>query len=314
MADTIRNPIEWVEDQLQYVADGIAQAGRSVRRTCDHLWTKPLAVQKIEISDLKDVLRKGFEDFGAYRTDVIFLLIIYPVVSLIFARAASDTALVPLLFPLASGFTIIGPFAAVVLYEMSRRRELSQNRQHESRASWANLVSVLRSRNFTAIMMLGLVLIGIFLLWLAAASTIYQSIHGPRPVESIDLFVYETFTTSAGLWLIVLGCGVGFLFAVLTMFISVVSFPLLLDRDVGLITAIMTSVHATMTNLIPMAAWGLIVAAALLLGAIPLFLGLVVVLPVLGHATWHLYRKLVPRTHEATAHAGASAGSAEPRS
>ena len=103
------------------------------------------------------------------------------------------------------------------------------------------------------------------------------------------------FTTGAGWALIVVGIGVGFLFAVLVLTISVVSFPMLLDRDVGLFTAVATSVLAVVTNPVPMAVWGLIVAGGLVLGSLPALLGLIVVMPVLGHATWHLYRKVVPR-------------------
>ena len=95
--------------------------------------------------------------------------------------------------------------------------------------------------------------------------------------------------------MIVVGVSVGFLFALLVLVISVVSFPLLLDRDVGLAAAVWTSVRAVILNPGPMAAWGLIVAGGLVIGSIPLFLGLIIVMPVLGHATWHLYRKVVPR-------------------
>ena len=94
--------------------------------------------------------------------------------------------------------------------------------------------------------------------------------------------------------LIVFGNGIGFLFAVVALSISVVSFPLLLDRDVGAIVAIYTSVRAVAANPVMMALWGLFVAVALLLGSLPFFIGLAIVMPVLAHATWHLYRRLVP--------------------
>jgi uncharacterized membrane protein len=126
--------------------------------------------------------------------------------------------------------------------------------------------------------------------WLIFALTL-----GPAEPVSIGAFARDVFTTSAGWTMIVAGVGVGFLFAVLAMAISVVSFPMLIDRDVGLDTAIATSVRAVKQNPVPMAAWGLIVAASLVLGSIPLFIGLVAVVPILGHATWHLYRRLVSR-------------------
>jgi uncharacterized membrane protein len=161
--------------------------------------------------------------------------------------------------------------------------------------SWTNAFDVLRAPAVGAIAVLGLILVLIFLAWLAAAWAMYALTLGPQSPQSFGLFLHDVFMTSAGRTMIVVGIGVGFLFALLAMTISIVSFPLLLDRDIGLDSAIKTSARAVMTNPGPMAVWGVIVAGALVLGSLPLFLGLVVVIPVLGHATWHLYRKLVVR-------------------
>jgi cytochrome c oxidase subunit II len=295
MPQTIRNPVEWLVDELREMAGGVGLAGRSVQRTSTHLVSAPLIVHRIGVGDLKEVLVKGFDDFGAYRTDIIFLIVIYPIISLVIITAAFNRELIPLLFPLASGSVIMGPFVGVFLYEMSRRRELNFERHHPDSHSWANALSVLRSRNFGAIMLLGLMLVGLYLVWLGVAWWLYWAINGPQPLYSLGRFVQDLFVTQAGWWLIALGCGIGFLFAVLALMVTVVSFPLMLDRDVGLVTAVTTSIRAAVANPIPMAAWGLIVGGGLVLGAIPLFIGLVVVMPVLCHATWHLYRKLVPR-------------------
>jgi uncharacterized membrane protein len=154
---------------------------------------------------------------------------------------------------------------------------------------------VVRAPAFGAIVVLGLVLLAIFLLWLVTAYTIYRVTLGQEGIVSFTAFYRDVFTTAPGWALIVVGVGVGFLFAVLVLTISVVSFPMLLDRDVGLFTAVATSVHAVVANPVPMAVWGLVVAGGLVLGSLPALLGLIVVMPVLGHATWHLYRKLVPR-------------------
>ena len=131
--------------------------------------------------------------------------------------------------------------------------------------------------------------------WMPSSYTIYQVTMGQEGIVSFTAFYRDVFTTGAGWALIVVGVGVGFLFAVLVLTISVVSFPMLLDRDVGLFTAVATSVHAVVENPVPMAVWGLIVAGGLVLGSLPALLGLIIVMPVLGHATWHLYRKVVPR-------------------
>jgi uncharacterized membrane protein len=284
-SDHIRNPAEWGVDQLRTANQAVERAGHAVRGPTRDA---PLpAVRRIELADLKDVLAKGISDFAAYRTDVMFLCIIYPVAGVLLAWLAFGYDLLPLVFPLASGFALIGPVAAVGLYEISRRREQGHD------ITWADAFGVVRAPAFGAILVLGLVLLAIFLLWLAAAQAIYVVTLGPEAPASISAFVRDVFTTRAGWALIIVGVGVGFLFAVLVLMISVVSFPLLLDRDVGLYAAVTTSVRAVATNPGPMAAWGLIVAASLAIGSIPLLLGLIVIMPVLGHATWHLYRKVV---------------------
>ena len=132
-------------------------------------------------------------------------------------------------------------------------------------------------------------------MWIGVAQALYALTLGPQPPASLSAFTEAVLGTPAGWTMIVAGLGIGFLFALLVLAISVVSLPMLIDRDVGVGTAIGTSVRACLANPVLMAAWGAIVAVALLLGSLPAFIGLIVVLPVLGHATWHLYRALVPR-------------------
>ena len=150
-----------------------------------------------------------------------------------------------------------------------------------------------KSPSFGAIVALGVLLMLIFLAWLATAQMIYQSLFGVLAPTSITAFGREVLTTKAGWTLILLGNGVGFLYAVLVLVISVVSFPLLLDRDVGAAVALWTSVRAVAKNPLTLAAWGLIVAVLLAIGSLPFFFGLAIVMPILGHSTWHLYRKVV---------------------
>jgi uncharacterized membrane protein len=247
----------------------------------------PPVVRRIKAADIRNILIRALDDFAAYRTDVIFLCFIYPVVGIALVWLTFGYEMLPLLFPLASGFALVGPVAAVGLYEMSRRREQGIP------ITWVDAFGVIRSPGFGAILVLGVVLLAIFLLWMVAAYAIYQVTLGPEPPVSVAAFVRDVFTTNAGWTMIVVGVGVGFFFALLVLAISVVSFPLLLDRDVGLDAAVWTSIRAVAANPGPITLWGLIVAGGLVIGLIPAFLGLTIVMPVLGHATWHLYRKVV---------------------
>src|SRR5438552_9404312 len=247
----------------------------------------PFVIRKIGLSDMTDTLRLGWEDFKAIPSHAIILCVIYPVLGLVLFRMVLGYSVLPLLFPLAAGFTLIGPFAALGLYELSRRRE-----RGEEAAAW-DAVHVLRAPSFGAMIELGILLLVLFVTWIAAADAIYIATFGHAPAASLPDFATRILMTPEGWSLIIVGCGVGFLFAVVALCVSVVSFPLMLDRHATAIDAIRTSLQAVMENPIPMAVWGLIVAALLVIGSIPVFVGLAVVLPVLGHATWHLYRKVV---------------------
>src|SRR5215510_2970656 len=244
-------------------------------------------VRKIGVSDLTDALRLGWEDFKAIPTHAVVLCVVYPVLGLVIFKAVLGHSLLPLLFPLAAGFTLIGPFAGLGLYELSRRRE-----RGEQPGAW-DAMHVLRAPSFGAILGLGVFLFVLFGVWIATADVIYIATFGYEAAASMPDFATRVLTTPEGWTLIIVGCGVGFLFAVVALCISVVSFPLMLDRHATAIDAIRTSLRVVAANPVAMAGWGLIVAALLVIGSIPLFVGLAVVLPVLGHATWHLYRRVV---------------------
>src|SRR5712672_3791206 len=247
----------------------------------------PYVIRKIGLSDLSDALRLGWEDFKAVPSHAIILCVIYPVLGLVLFRMVLGYSVLPLLFPLAAGFALVGPFAALGLYELSRRRE-----RGEPASAW-DAVDVLRSPSFGAMLGLGTLLLALFVVWVATAQAIYVAAFGYEAAAEIPDFVRRVLTTSEGWWLIVVGCGVGFLFALVALCISVVSFPLMLDRHAGAADAMVTSLRAVARNPVPMAIWGLIVAVLLVAGSLPFFLGLAIVIPVLGHATWHLYRRVI---------------------
>ena len=244
-------------------------------------------IRTIGLSELHRALQRGWEDFKAVPSHAIILCIIYPVLGLMLARVVLGYSVLPLLFPLAAGFALLGPFAALGLYEMSRRRE-----RGEQATAWDEF-EVVRSPSFGAMLGLGVLLLALFVTWVATAQAIYIAAFGYAGVTGVSDFAERVLTTPQGWWLIVVGCGVGFLFALIALCISVVSFPVMLDRHAGAGDAMVTSLRAVARNPVPMAIWGLIVAVLLVAGSLPAFLGLAVVIPLLGHATWHLYREVI---------------------
>ena len=200
------------------------------------------AVRRIAVSDLMEALGKGVADFSAMPTHAIFLCIFYPLIGLVLARLAFGYSILPLLYPLASGFALVGPIAALGLYELSRRREAGL------KASASHAFDVLQSSSIGAIAALGLLLFVIFLVWVAIADAIYVANFGYAQPASISQFLHDIFTTRPGWNLILVGNAVGFFFAILVLTISAVSFPLLLDRDVGAAGALLTSLRVVLKN------------------------------------------------------------------
>ncbi len=273
---------------VTYADASIPQPGIDLRWPASAIWRSgEPAVHRIGLSDLKEAIAKGYDDFNAMPTFAVFLGIIYAVLGLILFRLSFGYDVLPLVYPLLTGFLLLGPFAAIALYELSRRREQGLDFSVE------RLWDVFRSPSIGAITRLGLVLLAIFVAWLIAAQTMYAQIMGGAEPASLGEFARQILSTPAGHQMIVVGNTVGFVFALLVLVISVVSFPMLVDRDVSAGTAVRTSVRAVGANPLTMAVWGLFVALALVVGSLPLFFGLAVVFPVLGHATWHLYRRTV---------------------
>ena len=247
-----------------------------------------LPVRAITTDDIRAALRAGFADFMAMPTHVIFLVLIYPIIGIVIARITVNGDLLPLAYPMAAGFALLGPFAALGMYELSRRRERGQT------TTWRDAFEALRSPAAPAIAALALVQLAIFIAWIVTAQLLFSWLAGDQHPGSIGELLGFALGTPAGWALVLLGNGLGFLFAALAFTLSVVSLPLLLDRGGTAIAAVRTSIRAVRASPGPMALWGLVVAVALLIGCLPVFVGLAVVLPVLGHATWHLYRRAVP--------------------
>jgi len=244
-------------------------------------------VRKIGIDDVRQALASGYDDFWAMPTHVIYLALIYPVVGLLLGFTVFGLNMIALLYPLAAGFALLGPFAAIGMYELSRRREMGLD------TSWRHAFDVVHSPSFRSIIMLGSMLLLWFVIWIAAANEIYLANFGYHKFESMSALANAMLSTREGHNVIIVGNLVGGLFAVVAFVVSVVSFPLLLDRNVGVAVAVATSLKAVARNPVPMACWAAIIAAGLVIGSLPFLVGLAVVMPVLGHASWHLYRRVI---------------------
>jgi uncharacterized membrane protein len=246
-------------------------------------------IRSIGEADLRWALSEGWTDFKAKRGDLIVLALIYPIVGLVAAAAAFDAQFLPLLFPLVAGLTILGPGVASGFYELARRREAGLE------SSWLHFVDPLRGRSRTNLAIMTAGLLVLFAAWLVIAALIYAATIGGANPASLGDFLTLLFTTPAGWGMIVIGNLVGFGFAVLTLSLTLVSFPMIIDGAADPLTAVTTSLRAVSQNPRAAASWGLRVAGLLVLGCLPLFIGLAVVLPVLGYASWHLYTRLVVR-------------------
>ncbi len=252
----------------------------------DHTFARP-AIRKIGIADLVDALKLGLDDFSEKPSHYVFLCLMYPIAGIALAIWSTDQNLLPLLFPLMSGFALLGPMAAIGLYEISRRREKGLD------TSWSHAFDVRFSPALPSIIVTGLMLFGLFIVWLFVAQNVYFIFFGDGVPPTLSSFVSSVLTTREGMAMMFWGDLIGFVFALVVLATTVVTFQILLDRDVGVVAAMDASIRATLINPIPIAIWGLIVAALLVVGTIPIFAGLAVVMPILGHASWHLYRKLV---------------------
>jgi uncharacterized membrane protein len=281
----IENPFEYAVEKFAWAVRDFAKF--LIPHPERHAGQVVPQVRRIGLADLRAALREGAEDMGAFRDDVLFVGLIYPIAGIVLAAIAFNANLLMMLFPLASGFAILGPVAATGLYEMSRRRELGEH------VTWLDAMKVFANPAIGSIIGVGLILLSIFGVWLAVAYQIGVATLGADTPPTLRVFLENVFLSQASPTLIVGGIAVGFLFAVVAFAISVVSVPLLLDRDLGLWIAIKTSVKAVMTNPGTMAVWAMIIAFGLALGSIPALVGLIVVVPILGHASWRLYRKIV---------------------
>ncbi|ABD86533.1 DUF2189 domain-containing protein [Rhodopseudomonas palustris] len=243
-------------------------------------------VRRISVADVAEALNRGLRDFQAAPMFGLAFGAIYAIGGIVITLSVTAFGLVYLAYPLAAGFALIGPFVAVGLYEVSRRREAGE--RLSLRAIW----STVRGRGEVGWM--AFVTLFVFIVWMYQVRLLIALILGLNAsFGSLSQFLTVLLTTNEGLLFLAVGNCVGAALALVLFSLTVVSFPLLMERDVDFVTAMVTSVRAVVTSPGPMIGWAAVIVLLLAISALPYFLGLLVTLPVLGHATWHLYRRIV---------------------
>jgi len=243
-------------------------------------------VRRVSATDVVEALGRGLRDFQAAPIYGLLFGALYAAGGIFVVLSVTALGMSYLAYPLAAGFALIGPFVAVGLYEVSRRREEGE------RPSLRDLWTTMRSRS--EIGWMAFVTLFVFIIWMYQARlllVLFLGLNASFP--SIQQFITVVLTTSEGLMFLLIGNAIGAALSLILFSLTVVSFPLLLDRDVDFITAMITSVRAVVTSPGPMIGWAAVVVVLLIVSALPFFLGLLVTLPVLGHTTWHLYRRVV---------------------
>lgn len=244
-------------------------------------------VNAVSLGDLRGSLLRGLGDFARAPMFGLFFAAIFVVIGLMVVLSLTAWHMPWLIYPFAIGFPLIGPFAAVGLYQVSR--EFEQGR----RPTWRGVFSVIWQQRRRELGWMAFVVLFVFWVWMYQVRLLMALMLGQLSFSSFEGFVSATLTTNEGLVFLFVGHLVGGALALLLFSITVVSMPLLLERDIDVVTAMITSIKAVATSPVVMLGWGLVVTAAVVAGCLPFFLGLLIVLPVLGHTTWHIYRKAV---------------------
>ena len=240
----------------------------------------------LQISDILDCLRLGWRDFRRAPAIGIAVSALFSIVGIIIFAQLFVWGERYWVIPIAAGFPLIGPFAAVGIYEVSRRLEAGQS------ADWATTIQAIKTEKSRQIPLIAAMAAFFYLVWVYLAHLIFALTFGLAPITNV-MSSPEFLLSTNGIIMLVLGTIVGGGLAVILFSITVISVPMLMHREIDMVTAMIVSVRSVLQNPRPMLLWGLIVGVLTALAIVPLFLGMLIVFPVLGHATWHLYRRAV---------------------
>lgn len=260
--------------------------GRSAEAAAEHRRRQP-KVRDITGTDIAEALAAGLADFRAAPRFGLFFGGVYALGGLFLVWMTFYTGMGYLTYPLAAGFALLGPFVAVGCYEVSRRREVG------AALDWRGVLGVVVDQSRRELGWMAFVTLFIFIMWMYQIRILLVLCLGLKSFVTVHEFVSVVTTTPEGFLFLAIGHVDGAVMSLVAFSLSVVSFPMLLDRDVDFITAMITSVKAVIANPKTMIVWAAIVTASMMAAILAGFLGLFLVLPILGHTTWHLYRRLV---------------------
>lgn len=241
----------------------------------------------LALGDLAIALRLGWADFRRAPAFGLLFSAFYVAGGLSIAAVALALGRDWWLIPFILGFPLIAPFAAVGLFEVSRRIEQALP------LDWRQVLGVVIAQKDRQVPSMAMVILLMFMFWVFVAHTIFALFLGTASLTNVTSS-FEVLEQGPGIAMLITGSLIGAGFAVTLFAFTVVGLPLLLDKEVDFISAIIASVQSVILNAGVLAVWALMIAGLLFLAILPAFLGLFIVLPVLGHASWHLYRRVMP--------------------
>jgi uncharacterized membrane protein len=244
-------------------------------------------VHNLTTKDLQAALHAGWQDFIAYPAYGLFFATFYVIGGLGLTYGLLKFGQSWWIIPVIAGFPLLAPFTAVGFYEVSRRR------QSNLQIDWPNILGALNGRGDQQLILMGGIVFVAFSYWMIMAHGIFAIFLGSSRISGDPIALLLSYNT---LMMLLVGSAVGGVFALGLFAVTVISLPMLVDRDVDFITAIIASLGVVRSNKLIMIGWAALIAMTLSIAMLPLFLGLLVVLPVLGHATWHLYRRAVSQS------------------